>query len=51
MTDIPPMPRPQVTEYRVQYADACRAADGYEGATPRLVRTSTGRVRTVWVDG
>ena len=26
------------------------AADGYEDATPTLVRTSTGRVRTVWVE-
>ena len=47
VTDIPAMPRPEVTE-----ATGCRrvgvvaAADGYEDAMPRLVRTSTGQVRT-----
>ena len=50
VTDIPPMPRPQVTEYRVRCVGVVAAADGYEDAMPTLVRTSTGRVRTVWVE-
>ena len=51
VTDIPEMPRPQVTEYGCRCVGVVAAADGYEDATPRLVRTSTGRVRTAsWVE-
>ena len=42
VTDIPAMPRPQVTEYRGRCIGVVAAADGYEDATSRLVRTSYG---------
>ena len=42
VTDIPPMPRPQVTEYRVRCVGVVAAADGYEDAMPTLVRPVRG---------
>ena len=45
-TDIPPIPRPQVTGYRCRYVGAGPAVSRSEGGIPMLRRTSTGPART-----
>ena len=55
VTDIPAMPRPQVTEYRVQVpyrgtGQACRCCGCGMRVRGRHANVCTGRVRIVWAD-
>ncbi len=50
VTDLLPVPRPQVTAYRVQVCRCRRAAGKCVASTQKLRRTSTGPAPTGWGD-